>query len=109
MVHPKSDKKSVDLYDLAVVNLPLATAPAVSRLIDRKPKVQVAVVLVGYGDNEFFPDTPETAGGGVKRYGKNEIAMFDAEMITVFGVPGKLPEIPISCNDPMQALLFIAL
>ena len=90
-VHPKSDKKSVNKYDLAVVNFPLETAPAVSPIIDRQPREKEKVVLVGYGDYEFFPDTnPEKAGGGAKRYGKNEIAMFDDELITIFGVPGKM-------------------
>lgn len=90
-VHPKSDRKSVDKYDLAVVNFPLESAPGVSPIIDRQPREKDKVVLVGYGDYEFFPDTnPEKAGGGAKRYGKNEIAMFDSELITIFGVPGKM-------------------
>ncbi len=91
VVHPKSDKNSVNQYDLAVVNFPLDTAPGISPILTRQPREKDKVVLVGYGDYEFFTDTdPEKAGGGAKRYGRNEVAMFDAEMITIFGVPGKL-------------------
>jgi hypothetical protein len=80
-VHPKSDKKSVNMYDLAVVNFPLETAPAVSPIIDRQPREKEKVLLVGYGEFE--------AGAGAKRYGKNEIAAFQEELITIAGVPGE--------------------
>jgi hypothetical protein len=83
----------VNGYDLAIVNFPARTAPAISPIASQTPELGSPFVIVGYGNNEnFFTADGNSQGGngsGVKRFGSNELQLVDDGMLVFAGIPSK--------------------
>ncbi|MFW7377807.1 MAG: trypsin-like serine protease [Oligoflexus sp.] len=81
----------VNRYDLAIVNFPARTAPAVSPIAQDTPELESEIVIVGYGNNEnYLTDGGASQGGsgsGVKRFGKNELQLIEDGMLAFLGTP----------------------
>lgn len=79
----------VNRWDLAVVNFPDNTAPAISPLAEKTPDIRDLISIVGYGDNKvFFNEYGQFAGSGagVKRLGRNELTGNTDGMLIFGGV-----------------------
>lgn len=92
-VHPLYDslrQDEVHKYDLAIIDFPVATAPAAASLSSQRPNIDTAVTLVGFGEEERYLDengVQSGLGAGVKRYGQNRIQSFENDMISFSGLP----------------------
>lgn len=83
--------QGVSPYDLAVINFPANSAPAISPIATEAPKVGEAFTIVGYGNNKNFIDNSGVlngAGAGVKRAGSNRISQVAGGMISFAGLTG---------------------
>ena len=86
----------INQFDMAVVDFPAGTAPAVSQVTETKPKTGDVLTIVGYGDNRNFATLSgefEGSGSGIKRIGTNQVAFLDADMIGFYGVTESNPEL----------------
>lgn len=85
--------QGVSPYDLAVINFPANTAPAVSPIAEAAPKAGEAFTIVGYGNNQNFIDNTGVlngAGAGTKRAGSNRIGQVSGGMISFAGLTGTM-------------------
>ena len=80
----------VNPSDLAIVNFPRRTAPAISRIATISPEVGTDITIVGYGNNRNFvtaDDQLSGSGAGEKRYGVNQLAEIEEGFLTFYGLP----------------------
>lgn len=75
--------------DLAVINFPANTAPAISRVAQTPPPIGAALTIVGYGNNRTFFENGNLTGegSGTKRFGVNHIRAKEDGFLTFYGVP----------------------
>lgn len=88
----------INQYDMAVVEFPVGTAPAVSQITNIKPKTGDDLTIVGYGDNRNFATYSGEFGGsgsGIKRVGTNQVAFLESDMIGFYGVTEENPELKV--------------
>lgn len=84
------DRKGINRYDLAIVNFPKNTAPAVSQIASETPEVGATLVIVGYGNNKNFLSkngSLEGSGSGIKRFGVNRLSLVEDGMLVFAGLP----------------------
>lgn len=92
----RSDKYTihnpVSPLDVAVINFPAHTAPAVSPIATESPKVGDEFTIVGYGNNVNTIDYNgrfNGSGAGIKRSGSNKISEISDGVIKFSGHSGK--------------------
>lgn len=91
--HPEYNfAEGVNPKDVAVVNFPANSAPAVSKIAAASPAAGETLTIVGYGNNENFIDEAgkqDGSGAGYKRVGTNKVGNVEDGMIGFVGVGGK--------------------
>lgn len=86
-----SHAQGVSPNDIAVINFPANTAPAVSPIASEAPKAGDVFTIVGFGNNQNYIDNTGNlsgAGAGVMRAGSNRIGQVAGGMITFAGLTG---------------------
>jgi len=95
MIHPSyepSANPDIHPHDLAIVDFPISTAPAVASLSPLTPQFDALVTIVGYGDERSYLDkngVQSGQGAGVKRYGTNKVQNVADGMLSFAGLPAK--------------------
>lgn len=91
--HPEYNfADGVNPKDVAVVNFPANSAPAVSKIAAATPALDETLTIVGFGNNENFIDDAGRqtgSGAGYKRVGTNTVLNVTDGMIGFVGVGGK--------------------
>lgn len=91
--HPKYSMtldNGVNGFDLAVVNFPANSAPAVSTIASQEPELEADLTIVGYGNNRTYIDAAGRLNGdgaGTKRMGTNSVAAKEEGFLTFYGLP----------------------
>lgn len=87
--HPLYSIKTKGRYDLAVVEFPKATAPAIMALKDVRPKLGETVTIVGFGNNDIASKIVngdlEQSGSTHKRKGQNRIGALEEGQVIFTG------------------------
>ena len=80
----------VNELDLAIVNFPAGSAPAVRQIIRNTPAKGAAAKIVGFGNNVIAKSSSggiTGSGAGRLRYGDNILSEMSNNMLQIVGVP----------------------
>ena len=80
------DPKQLSNHDTSVITFPRGSAPATTPLYPAEPQIGQVFTIVGFGQNDYGSGN-EQGGGGIKRFGTNEVQAIRDHMIQFFGVP----------------------